>query len=170
MRPMPLLSAILLASLAATPAFAVEPEIDRPEAKAQAIGAMHTLRSIPEACARLEGMFTGNPADPYRFAVVRTSPACQPRARFVDAGTAKPSDSDGWLLNDRISVPNAGCPSQRAVVEVWRKPGQAAAPELDAQGRARIYLGDSKEAAEGGSLATVGRFTATVAVEGKACR
>ena len=170
MRPMPLMLAALLAPLAASSAFAAEPEIDRPDAKAQAIGATHTLRSIPEACARLEGMFTGSPADPYKFAVVRTSPACQPRARFVEAGEARPSDSEDWLLNDRISVPNAACPSQRAVVEVWRKPGQAAAPDLDAQGRARIYLGDSKQAAEGGQLASVTRFAATLAVEGDACR
>ena len=113
MRPTVLM--IAAATLVATGAFAAEPEIDRPEASAQAVGAAHTLRSIPEACARLEGMFTGEAAEPYRFAVVRTSPNCQPRARFVDAADAKPSTADGWLLNDRISVPSAGCPSRKAI-------------------------------------------------------
>jgi hypothetical protein len=167
---MPLLLAVLLAPLAASTAFAAEPEIDRPRARPQAVGAAHTLRSIPEACVRLEGMFTGSAADPYRFTVVRTAPHCQPRARFVDARKAGPSAAGGWLLNDRISVPSAACPSQLAVVEVWRKPGQAVAPELDAQGRARIYLGDAKQAAEGGQLAAISRFAATFKVEGGACR
>jgi hypothetical protein len=48
------------------------------------VGAAHTLRQIPEACARLEGVFTGDAAEPYRFSAVRTSEQCQPRARFVD--------------------------------------------------------------------------------------
>ena len=167
MRPTVLM--IAAATLVATGAFAAEPEIDRPEASAQAVGAAHTLRSIPEACARLEGMFTGEAAEPYRFAVVRTSPNCQPRERFVDAADAKPSTADGWLLNDRISVPSAGCPSRKAVVEVWRKPGDAAPPALDAQGRARIYLGDSAAAAKADKLATVTTFAASMTVEGQGC-
>jgi len=149
---------------------AAEPEIDRAEATPQAVGAAHTLRAIPEACARLEGMFTGQAAEPYRFAVVRTSPNCQPRARLVDAGKAKPSTGAGWILNDRISVPNAACPSQRAVVEVWRKPGDAAPPELDAQGRARIYLGESLDAARADGLAAVTSFAAKLSIEGNGCR
>lgn len=169
MRPINPLATLLLLALpfAVT---AAEPEIDRAEAAPQAVGAEHTLRAIPEACVRLEGMFTGQAADPYRFAVVRTSPSCQPRARFVDAGTAKPSAAAGWVLNDRIGVPNAGCPPQKAVVEVWRKPGDAAPPELDAQGRARIYLGDSLDAARTDGLAAVTSFSAKMRVEGEACR
>lgn len=157
---------VVLPAVAADP----RPEIDRAEATPQAVGAAHTLRSIPEACARLEGVFTGQPADPYKFAVVRTSPNCQPRARFVDMAEAKPSVAKGWIFNDLIRVPNAACPSQQAVVEVWRKPAANASPELDAQGRARIYLGDSKRAAQGDALAAIPMFAASMAVEGTPCK
>ena len=53
----------------AWPAHAADPvpEIQRSVAKAQAIGAVHTLRTIPEACARLQGTFS-NPLD-HGFAV-----------------------------------------------------------------------------------------------------
>jgi len=74
---------LLVACLAiAAPAWAADPkpEIARPAAAPQAVGAVHTLRQIPEACARLEGAFTGDAAQPYRYAPVRTSPQCQPRA------------------------------------------------------------------------------------------
>ena len=169
MRLTPLLS--LMFAVAVLPAVAAdpEPEIDRAEATPQAVGAAHTLRSIPEACARIEGVFTGQSADPYKFAVVRTSPNCQPRARFVDVAKAKPSVAKGWIFNDLIRVPNASCPAQQAVVEVWRKPGATGGPELDAQGRARIYLGDSKRAAEGDKLAAIPVFAASMAVEGESC-
>lgn len=169
MRLMPLL--LLAAALSAATVFAAEPtpEIARAAAAPQTTGAAHTLRSIPEACARLEGVFTGQPEAPYRFAVVRTSPNCQPRARFVDAAKAKPSAAGGWLLNDLIQVPSARCPTQRAVVQVWRKPGQAATPELDAQGRARIYLGDSRQAADDAKLSVVTRFAAQMEVQGTPC-
>ncbi len=169
MRLIPLLT--LIAALPAVAVYATEPkpEIARARATPQAVGAAHTLRTIPEACARLEGMFTGEAADPYQFAVVRTSPTCQPRARFVDAAKAQPSLSEGWVLNDLIRVANTGCESQQAVVQVWRKPGQAAPPKLDAQGRARIYLDDSMQAKNAGPLPPVTTFSATMAVEGKPC-
>ena len=158
----------LLAAAVAIPAMAAEPEpeIDRAEAAPQAVGVAHTLRTIPEACARIEGMFTGEAAEPYEFAVVRTSPNCRPRARFVDAAEARPSVAKGWIFNDLISVPSAACPSQKAVVRVWRKPG-ATAPELDAQGRARIYLGDAKQAAEADQLAAIPVFAAAMSVDGR---
>ena len=129
-----------LASLlaCAQPAHAADPkpEIERKPALPQAVGKLHTLRSIPEACARLEGTFTGDAATPYKFNAVRTSERCGARARLVDAKTAKPSVANGWRLNDVIRVPNAGCPSQQAVVQVWRKDAKVAPPKLDAQGRA----------------------------------
>ncbi|MCE7033529.1 hypothetical protein LY625_13050 [Lysobacter sp. GX 14042] len=157
------LLALLLAAPAAVPA--QQPEIDRPEAAPQAVGAVHTLRAIPEACVRLEGRFTGNPAEPYEMAAVRSSPGCQPRARFADAdGTG-----EGWLLNDRITVPSAGCPAQKAVVRVWRHPGGATPPQLDAQGRARIYLDEGRQASQAGRLAAVTAFAATLEVEGASC-
>lgn len=145
-----------------------EPEIKRAAATAQAVGAVHTLRQIPEACARLQGQFTGNAADPYKFEAVKTSANCQPRAAFVDAVEAKPSEAEGWKFNDLIRVPNASCPSQQAVVQVWRKP-VGVSPKLDAQGKARIYLQDAKQKAEAGKLAQIPMFAASMKVEGKAC-
>ena len=89
-----MLSAVLLAaSLSTVAAVAAEPspEIRRAPARPQAVGVVHTLRTIPEACARLEGRFGGDAATPYTFAAVRSSERCQPRARLVDALKAKAS-------------------------------------------------------------------------------
>ena len=160
----------VLAALA-LPAFAADPkpEIDRPVGKPQAVGVIHTLRQIPEACARVEGAFTGQAAEPYKFAVVRTSPNCQPRARFVDAAKAKADAKSGWIFNDQIRVPSATCSSQMAVVRIWRKPAAGAPPKLDAQGRSRIYLKESVDAAKKGDLAALPIYAASMAVEGKAC-
>ena len=160
---------ILLLAVAASPALAATPEIKRAPGKPQAIGAVHTVRAIPEACARLEGMFTGDAAQPYRFATVRTSATCQPRARFVDFAKAAPSEATGWKFNDEIRVANAGCASQSAVVRVWRKPGTAAPPTLDAQGRSRIYLADAKRQAAQQAPANVPMYAAQMMLEGKAC-
>jgi hypothetical protein len=170
MRVLPILLATgMLAASAAT--LAAGPEIQRDTGTAQAIGAAHTLRSIPEACARLEGKFTGDVASPYQFVAVRSAPQCQPRARFVDFDKANPSAATGWKFNDLIRVPNAACPSQQVVVHVWRKPAAAAAaPTLDAQGRARIYLDDAKQAAEAGrKMPALEMYAAQMKVEGSAC-
>ena len=130
------------ASLVSLPALAADPkpEIVRDAGKPQAVGAVHTLRTIPEACARIEGVFTGQAADPYKFAVVRTSPNCQARARLVDAKKAGAADGKGWIFHDLVRVPSAACASQQAVVRIWRRPADATPPELDPQGRSRIYL------------------------------
>jgi len=166
MRPI-LLAAVLLSA----PAFAADPapEIKRDPAKPQAAGAVHTLRQIPEACARLEGLFTGNAADPYKFAVVRTSPNCQPRARFVDAAKATPSEAAGWKFNDIITVPSAACPTQMAVVRVWRKPAGVAPPKPDGQGQSRIYLEESRKQAQANQLAAIPMFAAALSFEGVPC-
>lgn len=167
-----LFSAALLGLM---PAFAVSaadplPEIKRDGAvPAQAPGEVRTLRQIPEACARLEGAFTGQAAEPYKFAVVRSSPNCQPRARFVDAAKAQPSQAAGWKFNDLIRVSNAGCPQQVAVVRVWRKPAEVAPPALDAQGRSRLYLQDEKQKNAAKQLAAIPMFAAAMTVEGQAC-
>jgi hypothetical protein len=165
-----------LALAASLPALAADPkpadpkpEIQRAPATPQALKAVHTLRQIPEACARLEGEFTGDAAQPYKFAAVRTSPNCQARARFVDFAKAKPSLASGWKLNDEIRVPRADCPAQVAVVQVWRHPASTATPALDAQGRARIYLQQSLQKAEAGKLPPVAMFAAHMHVEGKGC-
>ena len=163
--------ALLLALLLPLPMLAAEPvpEIRRDAIKPQAVGAVHTLRTIPEACARIEGLFTGKAAEPYKFAVVRTGANCQARARFVDAAKARPSEKGGWKFNDLLRVPNAGCPSQQAVVRIWRKPADAAPPQLDAQGRSRIYLKDATAKAKAQGAPNVPVFAAAMAVEGKSC-
>ncbi|HCV95196.1 hypothetical protein D3C87_696500 [compost metagenome] len=159
-----------LALLPAVAANAAEtPELKRAAGAPQAVGAAHTLRQIPEACARLEGMFTADAAQPYTFAVVRTSEQCQPRARFVDFDKAQPSEAKGWKLNDVIRVPNAACPAQQAVVRVWRMP-VAHKAELDGQGQSRIYLEEAKKQAAAGKIAQIPMFAAQLVVEGKACR
>jgi hypothetical protein len=165
-----LLLLVNLPALAEAPDGDPKPEIKREAAQPQPQSSVHTLRQIPEACARLEGMFTGQADDPYAFAVVRISPTCQARARFVDAAKAQPSQAKGWKFNDLIRVPNADCPSQQVVVRVWRKPGAAAPPALDAQGRSRIYLEEQKQAAAAGKLAAIPMYAATMTVEGEACR
>jgi len=160
------LMAASLQALAAEPA----PELQRPVGAAQAVGVVHTLRQIPEACARLEGVFTGQATEPYRFSVVRSSPNCQPRARFVDYAKAAPSEAGGWKLNDVIRVPNAGCAGQQATVKVWRKPADNQPPKLDGQGQSRIYLEEAKQQAASGQMAQVPMFAAQMQVEGKTCQ
>lgn len=159
-------------ALPALPALAAEPvpEITRSAVAPQATGVLHGLRTIPEACVRLQGEFTRDPAAPYRFASVHTRATCQPRARFLDADKVKPSTATGWILNDRISVPSAACPSQHAVVTVWRLPADASPPDLDAQGRARIYLDASMRQARAGKLGTIPAYAASMVVQGAACR
>lgn len=147
------------------------PEIQRPPATPQAVGIAHTLRAIPEACVRFEGAFTGDAAQPYRLETVATSPQCQPRARLVDFAQAQPAEADGWKFNDLVRVPSADCPSQAAVLRVWRKPGTAKAPALDGQGRSRIYLEEARRQAQAGELpASLPLFTADLQLEGPACR
>ncbi|MDQ3617192.1 MAG: hypothetical protein M3374_00410 [Pseudomonadota bacterium] len=171
MRLMPLLFAFTaLPAMAADPTpVDPKPEIVREAIKPQAVGAAHTLRTIPEACTRLEGMFTGEAANPYKFAVVRTSPNCQPRARFVDAAKANPSEAAGWKFNDLIRVPNAACQTQQAVVRVWRKPTEVATLAPDGQGQSRIYLDEQRKAAAANQLAAIPMFAAAMAVEGLPC-
>mgnify|MGYP000880116678 FL=1 len=161
---------LLLATLLPVAAHAAEtPELQRAVGAPQAVGAVHTLRQIPEACARLEGVFTGQAEQPYRFAAVRTSEQCQPRARLVDPAKAQPDAAKGWKLNDVIRVPNAACPTQQAVVRVWRLPAASAA-ERDGQGQSRIYLEDAKRQAAAGTIAAIPMFAAQLQMEGAACR
>ena len=168
--------ALALPMAAMLPAHAAEgnsnpaPEIKREAAAPQAIGAPHTLRVIPEACARLEGMFTGDAAQPYKFSVVQTSPSCQARARFVDANAAKPSQSTGWIFNDLIRVPKATCATEQAVVRVWRRPANAVPPKLDAQGRSRIYLEESVAKAKANALTPIPMYAASMNLEGLPCK
>lgn len=159
------LLAVSSVAIAADPA----PEIRRAPATPQAVGALHTLRTIPEACARLEGRFTGNASKPYAFAAVPTSPRCQARAKLGDAAALKASAASGWILNDVIRVPAAGCATQQAVVRIWRKPAAGAVPKMDAQGRARVYLKDGLDAAEAGRLGAVPQYAVAMTVDGKRC-
>ena len=175
MRPiLILLAAAGIVGLAghAYPATAADPvpEIKRDAIQPQAIGVLHSLKTIPEACVRIQGQFTGDPAQPYKFEVLRTSTRCQPRARLVDAAKVDPSVATGWIFNDLIRVPSAACATQQAVVRVWRHPTDAAPPELDSQGHARIYLKDSIDKAKAGNLAPVPVYAASMSVEGAPCR
>ena len=146
-----------------------QPETKRPVGKPQANGVPHTLRVFPEACTRIQGQFTGNAAKPYEFAAVRTGERCQPRARIVDAAKVKPQSSPGWVYADLVQVPSAACPSQQAVVRVWRHDSKAAPPKLDAQGRSRLYLEQMKQAAAAGKLNPIPLYAAELAVDGKGC-
>lgn len=150
--------ALLLAFLAALAAAVLPlraqepgPEIQRPPGSPQAVGAVHTVRQIPEACVRLEGSYAqAGAAAPYALQVVPLGGACQPRARYVGAEQAQPSAAAGWTLNDVVKIPEAACPGREAVVQVWRKSG-ADAPARDGQGQARIYLEQGREQAAAGA-------------------
>ncbi len=144
-----------------------QPEIKRPLGKPQAVGALHTLRVIPEACMRIQGQFTGNPAKPYDFAAVPTGTRCQARAKLVDAASVKPQGKAGWVYADEVRVPNAACPSQQAVVRLWRSTAKAAPPKLDAQGRSRLYVKDSMAGKP--DTANVPTYAIEMGVAGKAC-
>ncbi|MCD9088064.1 hypothetical protein [Stenotrophomonas sp. SY1] len=160
-----LLTALPLSTLAAD----AKPEIERPAASAQADGALHSVRQIPEACTRIEGRFTGDSAQPYDMQLVRTSAQCQPRAVFLDQAKVNPSETAGWKLNEVVRVPSAACSTQQALIEVWRKPaGQQVA--LDGQGQNRVYLEDAKAQAAAGRLAALPAYSARLKLEGAACR
>lgn len=158
----------VLAGLASAAQAATAPEIQRPTAAAQAVGALHTLRTVPEACVRLQGQFTGKAQQPYALSAARLSASCQPRAHFVDAAKARPAEDAGWKLNDLIRVPNAACPAQIAEIRVWRKP-VGVTPKLDAQGKARVYLEDARKQALADKLASIGMFAAAVSMTGEGC-
>ncbi len=145
------------------------PEIARGPYPPQALGVRHTVRTLPEACVRIDGQYANDPRAPYVITMVRTRERCQPRAGVLDTVAAKPSAAAGWILNDVIRVPSAACPGQRAVLRVWRKDFQAAPPQRDAQGRARIYLKESLDAARAGKLRTVPAFTVELTMEGQRC-
>src|SRR3546814_17810437 len=100
----PILPLLLLAAL---PAFAADPvpAITRPAATPQANGVVHTLRPIPEACARIAGAFTGQAVEPYKYAVVRPTPNFQPRARFVVYAQDKPPQTLGLTAHPTIPLP-----------------------------------------------------------------
>lgn len=164
-------SCVALALLLAAPTIAAQqaPEISREPATPQADGAAHTVRTIPEACARIEGVFTGQAQPPYRFSVKQTAPQCQARARLVNADEVEPDAAQGWLYHDEIRIPSAACKGLVAVARIWRKPGTGAL-ELDAQGRARIYLDEARANAEAGRVRDPAMYAAQLRVEGDSCR
>jgi hypothetical protein len=163
-----MLTLAMAAALAAAPPTGAAdgplPEIQRPDATPQAVGVLHTLRTIPEACVRLEGVFTGDAAAPYRFGAVARE-RCAQRAVYVAAENLKEpaGAASGWILNDRIRVPRADAPACIATIAIWRKPGDAAPPALDAQGRSRLYLDKPQKPA------VAPMFTAALAIDAKNC-
>ncbi|MBO9717993.1 MAG: hypothetical protein J7507_14630 [Pseudoxanthomonas sp.] len=162
--------AVLVAALAvASPLRAQAVKAEHVQAGApQAVGAVHTVRTIPEACTRLEGVFTGEAAQAYRMQPVRTAPNCQPRARYVDPAQARPSQQDGWILSTETLIPQAGCPARQALVKVWRKP---VAQDLarDGQGQVRIYLQDAQKQAAAGQMRALPEYSAVLDVTGGRC-
>lgn len=165
-------SIILIAALVASAtalAADLKPEIVRPIAKPQTVGVAHTLRTFPEACARITGVFTGKAADPYTFAIKQTDTRCAPRAELVDAKKVKAATSDAWVLHDLVQVPNAACPTQIATVRIWRDSAKLAPPKLDAQGRSRVYAADAHAAKQPGAV-KLPRFAVAMSLEGKACK
>jgi hypothetical protein len=156
--------ALLLAPAVVLASAAAAPERQR-VAPAQADGAVHTLRQIPEACARLEGGFTADPAQPYRLQVVKTRPDCQPRAAFISARAAQPSVAAGWILNELITVPSAACAGVSAILQVWRRPG-ATSLARDGQGQGRVYLEQARQQAGAGQLAALPAYSARLQVQG----
>ncbi|WP_043690291.1 hypothetical protein [Luteimonas huabeiensis] len=167
-RCVPLLAAALLSGAAVSAPAQEHPEVAREPAPPQAVGAAHTLRQIPEACARIEGVFTGQAEPPYRFSVKESYPGCQPRARLVNADEVRPDPAQGWIYHDEIRIPSAACPGQAAVARIWRKPG-AGGLALDAQGRARIYLDQAKADADAGKRPEPALYAAQLRVEGENC-
>lgn len=158
----------LCLALACMPALAQVPEIRREPYPPQAVGSTHTIRIIPETCAYLRGQFTSDPAVPYRYGASKTADRCQPRARLVDPAKAMPSAAKGWILNDEIRIPQAGCPSRIAVIRIWRKPAATTAP-VDGRGQPRIYLQDAKEQAQSGAMAKLPEYAALLEMEGRSC-
>lgn len=152
MRTAAIVSAVSAMALAMTPVARAtdgsQPEIQRQPASPQAIGQLHTLRTIPEACVRLQGQFTGDAATPYSFEAVPAS-RCAQRAVYVAASGLKqaPTTASGWILNDRISIPRVDLPACIAVVDIWRRNGNATPPKLDPQGRSRLYLDKPQQTA-----------------------
>lgn len=159
----------VLASLPAAIVFAESPPEVRRDGPlpAQATGATHTLRIIPETCHYLRGKFTGMAAAPYQLEAVARGGGCQARAQLREASVA-PSGG-GWVLNDVLRVPNAGCVGLQATVRIWRRAGGNAPPASDAQGRSRIYLQDEKQRARSGALAKLGEYVYVRTIEGRPC-
>ena len=157
------------AAVAADPA----PEIQRPAYSPQAPGVVHTVRVIPEACMLIEGHFTGQAGTPYALAARPSRARCMARARLVDAASVRPAPSAarGWVFNDLIPIPNAGCPGQQAVVRIWREGRLTAVPTRDAQGRVRVYLKDAMEPASAQAHRdAMPRYVAELEVQGQACQ
>ena len=168
---LPALSASLLAlapntHAAAGKSAAPQSEIQREVGQAQAVGQVHTLRNIPEACVRLQGQFTGDAAAPYRMESVPRD-RCAPRAKFVEANTLEkpPSIGGGWTLNDVIRVPSAACPNQQAALSIWRHQVDPTKIALDGQGRMRMYMQDGSVTTPSGEKArAITLYTATLKV------
>ena len=133
---------------------------------AQSTGVKHTLRQIPEACVRLEGVFTGDPAKPYAMELVRLGPPCQPRARYDGRLTkAMATPGTGWRQTQVIRIPSANCPGLVVDFEVWQRPG-AAAPRPDGQGQTRVYLEEAQRDARSGQLARLPGYAVRTRAKG----
>lgn len=108
------------------------------EAHPQALGLRHTIRQIPEACVRLEGVFTDSKTTPYNVDVVPISNRCQPRAQFVPY-SARSCKSGQWKTQSQIHIPRADCSLCSATITVFTCPNSPPHWQ-DGRGNIRIYL------------------------------
>src|SRR3546814_14507278 len=95
------------------------PEIEREPAAPQQTGVLHALRTIPEAWARLQGDLSNDPAEPYRFAVVRPSPSCPPRVPLHKDDAATHSSHGHQHLHTLHLLPSAALRPQATRGRNW---------------------------------------------------
>lgn len=147
MRVNPCLTLLMISTLLLAPALAAPPDTgrQRPPSRPQADGVWHTLRQIPEACARLQGRFTGQPERPYQLQAVASSTHCRRRAVLLALQQGGEDPGQGWMLDERIMVPSAACPGLAVELRLWRRQPADTSRPRDAQGRERIYLQQARE-------------------------
>ena len=145
-----------------------EPLRTRPIGSAQADGQLHTLRTIPEACVRLQGQFGG--PDGYALAAVPSAPGCQPRAQFRGVDSIDPDPAAGWLLDEIVRVPSARCPQQMLRLELWTLPVAPVQAPRDGQGQVRIYLEQAQQGRAAGAALQRAQWTARWGLDGRCAR
>ncbi len=94
---------------------------------------------------------------------------CRRLVSDTDIDTVKPQGKAGWIYADLVRVPSAACPSQQAVVRLWRHDAKAAPPQLDAQGRSRLYLKESVDAVRQNGAGDIPAYAVEMGVAGKPC-
>ena len=169
MRVNPCLTLLMISTLLMAPALAAPPDTgrQRPPSRPQADGVWHTLRQIPEACARLQGRFTGQPELPYQLQAVAGSTHCRRRAVLLPLQQGAVDPGPSWVLDERIVVPSAACPGLAVELTLWRSNPVATSRPRDAQGRERIYLQQVREQSASPRLAGLPQWRAHWQLQGR---